>query len=423
MSLLENSFHIDFETRSNCDLRKGGPWVYSEHWSTEVWCCAYALGQRDVQMWWPGDPLPPEMLQAYFTGVPFLAHNAGFERAIFANIMHSRYGWPVPALDRWVCTASMAAAMGLPRGLDAACTVMGVPQQKDNDGHPLMLRMARPRSRTTIRCIVCGMMACDHHEMFKTVLTWWDDQERKNRLAAYCMQDVRAERALTHVLRPLSQTERMLWLHNEIVNERGVAVDLKFVRAAARLVKDLAIELNEQVRVATNSFASATTQTKRLRIWLAMYGLALESLRKNYLAEKLKTDLNPDFKALIELRLEGSKSSTAKLNALINRTSIDGRARDNLMYHGAGTGRISGRGFQPHNLPRPIMQLVRYIEECIALVSSGCDLATFKEALARWQADQNTHAADRKEIPIEFRGLDMISVCLRPCLVAAGLTA
>src|ERR1051326_3394532 len=144
---LSSALHIDFETRSASDIRKGGPFVYTEHWSTSPWCAAYALGHDDVKLWWPGDPLPGEIAAAFAMGVPFVAHNAGFERAVFSNIMGPRFDWPVPPLDQWVCTASMAAAMALPRSLDGACTAMAVPHQKDDTGHSLMLRMARPRSR------------------------------------------------------------------------------------------------------------------------------------------------------------------------------------------------------------------------------------------------------------------------------------
>jgi DNA polymerase len=65
----------------------------------------------------------------------------------------------------------------------------------------------------------------------------------------------------------------------------------------------------------------------------------------------------------------------------------------------------------------------RYVDDCIELVRSGCDLDTFKGAMAQWQADQNLNAEERHENPIQFRGLDMISVCLRPCLIAGSLTA
>src|SRR5437660_12323711 len=100
----------------------------------------------------------------------------------------------------------MAAAMALPRALDKCAEVMGVDERKDKYGHALLLRMARPRSKTKIRCVACEMASCDCDPMFKTQLTWWEDEDRLQRLFRYCEQDVRTERALTHVLRPLAPT-------------------------------------------------------------------------------------------------------------------------------------------------------------------------------------------------------------------------
>ena len=54
----------------------------------------------------------------------------------------------------------------------------------------------------------------------------------------------------------------------------------------------------------------------------------------------------------IGIRLQLSKSSTAKYEALKNVTCMDGRARGLLLYYGAQTGRWAGRLFQPQNLPR-----------------------------------------------------------------------
>jgi DNA polymerase len=126
------------------------------------------------------------------------------EEAIVTNIMAPRYGWPIPTYEQWACTAALAAAMALPRALDKAAKVMGISERKDSDGHDLMMRMARPRSKTKQMCTICHRLSCTvHHEMFRTTLTWWNDEDRKRRLGAYCMQDVRTERGLCDVLRML----------------------------------------------------------------------------------------------------------------------------------------------------------------------------------------------------------------------------
>jgi hypothetical protein len=117
---LNEGLHHDYETGSTIDLRKAGPWVYAEGWSTHVKCMSYCLADGPVKLWWSGMPCPEEYLYAAEHGLPFIAHNAGFERAISTVIMARKFGWPVPPLEQWACTASMAAAMALPRGLDGA---------------------------------------------------------------------------------------------------------------------------------------------------------------------------------------------------------------------------------------------------------------------------------------------------------------
>jgi DNA polymerase len=100
MTSLSEGLHVDFETRSACDLRKAGPWVYGQHYSTDVHCAAYALGEAEIKLWRPGMPCPEELLLAFAIGIPICAHNAGFERAIFATIMERRYDWPIPPLEQ-----------------------------------------------------------------------------------------------------------------------------------------------------------------------------------------------------------------------------------------------------------------------------------------------------------------------------------
>lgn len=67
-------------------------------------------------------------------------------------------------------------------------------------------------------------------------------------------------------------------------------------------------------------------------------------------------DLPADLKRFLDLRLFLSKASVKKFDAMIDRTSKDRRLRHSIQYFGAHTGRFSGRGFQPHNLPKMEMK-------------------------------------------------------------------
>jgi DNA polymerase len=174
---LAEGLHIDFQTHSVCDPRRVDPWPYAENWSTDVWVAGYAIGRDDVKLWHPGDPVPPELTLAISSGLPIISHDVPFKRALFINIMGPRYGWPIPPLEQWICTAAMAEAASLPPGLDEAARVQGIAEREDREDHALRRRMPRARSKTRIRCVACGMMVCDHHEMFNTSLVWWSGAE------------------------------------------------------------------------------------------------------------------------------------------------------------------------------------------------------------------------------------------------------
>src|SRR6266567_2165436 len=93
--------HRDFETRSTIDLKKVGPWRYAAHASTDVWCYGSAVDDGPVELWIPGDPIPPAWLEAA-TNPDWLvvAHNGGFERRVEQHIMAPRYGWPLVPIER-----------------------------------------------------------------------------------------------------------------------------------------------------------------------------------------------------------------------------------------------------------------------------------------------------------------------------------
>jgi DNA polymerase len=333
---MSDFLHLDVETRSAVNLKRDGPWVYARHPSTDLWCACWAIGDGAIQTWRPGDPPPTELVEHVAAGDPLVAHNAmSFERVIWRHVLAARYGWPEPTLEQWHCTGALAAAMSLPRSLDDAARALGLPAQKDMVGHRLMLQMARPR-----------LVEPDGS------MIWWDVPDKVGRLIAYCQQDVEVERALLQRLRPLSDAEREVFLLDARTNERGVAVDRDLVGAAEALVTETQAQLDAEMRRLTGGVVEAATQSGRLLTWLRARGVEADSVDKPAVAELLGTNLPDDVRRVLEVRAEAARNSTAKLKAFRARTCGDGRLRDNLLYHGAGTGRWSGKGVQLQNLPR-----------------------------------------------------------------------
>lgn len=346
---MSRELHIDFESRSAVDLKKTGVHVYAEGASTDLWCAAYAFDDEPVKLWTPsvdihGDawdfpaaPIPDEIAKHVRDGGVLYAHNAAFERTIWHHILAKRYRWPEPDVTQWRCTMAMALAMALPGSLENAAAAVGLQTQKDMKGHALMLRMAKPRKRTP-----------------EGEFVWWDMAERKERLYAYCIQDVEVERELHQRLLPLSEVEQRLWHIDQRINDRGVHVDEKFCQAATRIVEQTIARLNAEMLVVTDYEVGGVTKVKELTEYVVKAGIPTDGIAKGDVVELLgRGDLPAGVRRALEIRQEGGKSSVSKIDALLRGRSRDGRARGLLQYHAASTGRWAGRRFQPQNLKRP----------------------------------------------------------------------
>jgi DNA polymerase bacteriophage-type len=217
---------------------------------------------------------------------------------------------------------------------------------------------------------------------------WWDDleltgkteaarqkqllalNERLEKLYAYCKQDVEAERLAEKHLYPLSDYERQVYLLDQKINDRGIGVDLDTTRAALELIDRASKRLDERIAVVTQGSVTALTQRDRLVAWLASKGCPMRSLDKQGVSEALSDKTLPaEVREALELRQLGAKSSVRKLQAIINQASTEGRVHGNLLYHGATTGRFSGKGVQLQNLPRP--QILNEPEDAIPYILRG----------------------------------------------------
>jgi DNA polymerase len=114
------------------------------------------------------------------------------------------------------------------------------------------------------------------------------------------------------------------------------------------------------------------TQRDKLLHWLVENGIELKDLRKGTIDQTLKKPLSDDIRRILRIRKEFVASSLAKLDKVLVQSDKAGRARGLLQYHGARTGRWTGRGIQPQNLPRPLIKVKSFeIETLVAQIKSG----------------------------------------------------
>lgn len=333
------ALEIDFETRSDVDIRKRGVYVYMEGANTSPILASYKLNGGPVQRWRAPAPCPPDIRAHVEAGGEVHAHNAQFERLLWQKILTPRYGWPVLRLEQCRCTAAMAAAMGLPRDLAGLGKALGLATQKDDEGYRLMLQLSKPRK--------------PRKGEDPAGLLWREEPDKIDRLHAYCDTDVETEASAEGRMVSLSSDEQEVYFLDQRINDRGVRIDVKLVRAMMRIVEQAQQRLDREMVEATGGYVTAASQVARLTNWLRDNGVPADSLAKAAVDDLLSLeDVPASCRRALEIRKEAAKSSTAKLKAALACVGADGRARGLLLYHGAGTGRWSGKLLQPQNFPR-----------------------------------------------------------------------
>lgn len=362
---------IDFETRSAADLRKVGAAAYAQHPTTEVICLALKYEDKPTYLWYSpefallvkdydnGKFVSSAVVKQWVGEANIIeAHNAQFEYFIWKYTM-PKYGFAMFDAAKLRCSAAKAAAYGLPRDLEGACAAAGVPQQKDTEGYKLMLTLCKPR-----KALKAEKLADADWE---SRLYWRGTPEDFARLGMYCMQDVRAEEALSNAIPDLKPSEQELWSLDLRVNDRGVRVDAPACSAIIEGIERHTGALRKEFQTMTG-LDSPTQRDATLKHLLSL-GVQMEGLRKSDVEKALAdsgTEQAP--RRILEIRKSLSKSSTAKYTKFLEAKGGDDRIRGCLMFHGAGTGRWAGRLIQPQNFPRGNFSDV---EPCINLFKRG----------------------------------------------------
>lgn len=342
---------FDCETYSECDLKAHGTHRYAEHQSTEITVAQWAIDD--------GEPVVADMtLPENQHGAPELgallrdpritvvAHNSVFDRTLIRHC----WGIDVP-IERWRDTMVKAYAHGLPGSLGKVGEVLGLPldQQKDRRGAQLIQLFCKPRPKGhTIRRATRETHPAEWAEFLE-----------------YSRQDIVAMREIDRRLPSWNyragHSEFALWHLDQRINDRGFAVDTDLAEAAIRAVGQEQARLRMAVQEATlGEVSGPSKRDDLLRFILEAYGVELPDFKADTLRRRLEDPELPDgVKLLISLRLEATKTSTAKYKALVNAVSPDGRLRNTSQFAGAQrTARWAHRLFQPGNMPRPNMQLV-----------------------------------------------------------------
>ena len=333
--------HIDFETRSDVDIRTRGSYIYFESPHTAPLMASYQIGTGPVRRWLPGQPCPADIRAHAESRGRFVGHNAGsFERQLWQTIMVPRYGWPALTISQWRCTMATASALGLPRSLERLGDALDLRVKKDKIGKTLIKFFCTP-IRFENGSPIFNEPA-DHPEKFA-------------QFQSYCDDDVRTEAEADSRMIPLSDAEQRVWELDQVINDRGVRIDRRSCVAAIRLVDKAKAALDAEMAAFTGGAVTACTQVSKLTAWVRAQGVAIDSLAKDEVIDALEFIDVPDVvrRALLA-RQEAAKTSTEKLKGFLKHLCADDRIRGVFNYHATRPGRWSSAGgVNVGNLPRP----------------------------------------------------------------------
>lgn len=367
---------MDFETFSRVDVTKVSADAYSRHASTEVLLCSFAVNNEAVEQWVPveGELIPAKLEDAMLDErVIKTCWNKSFEWSIWKNTL----GIETPH-HVWRDTQALSYALALPGSLEKAGEVVDIAEDKKKSaaGRTLMRIFSSPRKPTKNKPW--------------TRTHWHMEPEKWEEYKVYNIQDTEAERAiLRKLLRfDMPPEEWELWVIDQIINARGIPINMAAVDAAIRLYEHIIGEYSDEMKEITG--LANPNSGPQLLPWLQDRGYPYEDLKKGHVErakaaaereiEATAPHPDPDVLAahrVLELRGDTSRSSVKKYYAIARCVDrIEGVLRNTFQFAGAGrTWRWAGRTFQPQNLPRP----PRQYKKIIAMVVEHLERLTVEE--------------------------------------------
>lgn len=336
--------HLDFETGSAAELvgpRSVGVHRYAEDETTRIHLFSWRIGKGPKHRYHIGDEDPVELCDHIARNGIVVAHNAMFERIIW-SMMKDKYKlwhWPDLKISQQRCTMAKGMVLNFPASLDMLGKVLGTTQPKDLEGAALMKKMAKPIVNKHSR-----------------ELQWHDTPDNIKRLGIYCDQDIEAETWLDETLPDLSPFEQQVWELDQLINDRGIPLDLPSIMRAQDVVEYAKLRANKDMAELTDGAVKKVTEVAKIVEWINTQGIECVSFTKGDHEELLVVAGfagNSKIEKVINLRSDASKTSVAKFLKMLECICSDGRARGQFQYAGATqTLRWAGRLIQPQNLRR-----------------------------------------------------------------------
>lgn len=360
--------------------KKGLPTVggafYARHPTTEVLTLAYDLKDgRGRRRWHQGLPSPADLFAHIRLGLPLEAWNVAFEAEIWEHVCVARMGWPPVQPHQWRCAMGKARSYCLPGKLEETGRVLMLQVQKDADGGRLLDKFSSPRNPTRAdhRTRILPVWTTEQAEALalqyateefpnyeakqwgRAHVKWLkvlaEDHADTLRLLDYNETDIASEAEASGRIPDLLPTELAYWQDDQAINRRGVAIDIAAMESCIALIEQAHEQYNAELQRLTG--IDAASKVAQIVGWLHGQGVHMDGLDEDAVDLALaKWEMPPVARRVLKIRAAVGSASVKKVFAMRNMLCPDGRLRGLYIWSGARTGRPTGSGPQPTNLPR-----------------------------------------------------------------------
>jgi len=331
--------------------------VYATHPTTEILSLSYNLKNgQGPRRWVPGVgcEMPADLVAYVMDGGIVEAWNSAFEWWLWNYVCVPRHGFPPLKIEQTRCAMGKARASGYPGSLEKAGAVMRLTTPKDPAGSALLTKLSVPRNPTK-KDARLRILPADAPDDFAALYRYND-------------RDILAEAEASAKCPDLTGEELDFWIVDQRINRRGVAVDRADLEACARIVEICLKRYDAELLQLTGGAVERASQLERLKGWLAGQGVfvgsgpgTMDEDGITALLTRLGDDVQDGVRdplethaayRALEIRQMVGSASVKKVFAMRNQVSPWGRLHDLFNYHGARTGRPTGEGPQPTNLPK-----------------------------------------------------------------------
>jgi len=327
--------HLDIETYSDVDLKKYGVYPYSASPNFKILMCSWAFDDDPVEVAIGGLEIMEAIGDALVDpDIIKIAQNAAFERVCFSRWLGMPHDEFLP-VEQWHDTAAVAAQRGYPRSLGPLSQALGG-EKKDEAGTRLINIFSVPRKEF------------GYQRAFLP-------EEKPEDWKAYCEYNRQDTVTSRYVHRTLgwfpTYREQEIYRVDQRINDRGIKFDRALAEAAEEETEEnYRRDGEELIRITGVSTAGALDQIKA---WLRTKGVDIPDMQKETIEAVLEQNgLDPQARRVLVLRQNLALVAVKKFGAALQAGGEDDRLRGQFMYHGAHTGRWTGRSVQLHNMPR-----------------------------------------------------------------------